>query len=148
MSYTCLRFHVTFSTKDRRPLIRSEWKEELYRYLGGIIRGERGRLLAADGVADHVHLYLSTRADQSIADLVRRVKANSSGWMHSRWKEARGFFWQEKYGAFTVSRGDEARIVQYIKNQVKHHERVDFKEEFRRLLEKHGIEFDERYIWK
>jgi putative transposase len=148
MSYTFLRFHVTFSTKDRQPLIRPEWKPELYRYIGGIVGGERGRLLAADGVADHVHLYLSTRADQSIADLLMRVKSHSSGWIHQRWAEARGFYWQEKYGAFTVSRGDEARVMEYIQNQVKHHEREDFKTEFRRLLQEHGIEFDERYIWK
>ncbi|MDD5544745.1 MAG: transposase [Acidobacteriia bacterium] len=148
MSYTYLRFHVTFSTKDRQPIIRLEWKDELFRYIGGIIRRERGRLLTADGVADHIHLYLSSRADQSVADLTGRVKANSSGWMHSRWENARGFYWQEEYAAFTVSPGDEKRVIEYIKNQVKHHERIDFKTEFRQLLEEHGIEIDERYIWK
>jgi REP element-mobilizing transposase RayT len=148
MSYTYLRYHVTFSTRDREPIIKTEWTEELHRYVSGIVHGERGRLIAIDGIADHIHMFLSTRSDQAIADIIGKVKCNSSGWIHQRWADGGNFHWQEGYGAFTVSRSGEAEVINYSKNQAKHHRKVDFKDEFRKLLKAHGIEFDERYIWK
>ena len=147
-TYLYLRFHVIFSTKDRLPLIREEWRNDLYSYLGGIVRHDRGKLIEANGRPDHVHLLLSTRADQSIAAMVRLLKSNSSRWIHHERYPRRPFQWQDGYGAFTVSPSAEARVARYIARQAIHHQRADFKTEFRGFLKAHGIEYDERYIWK
>ncbi len=142
-TYLYLRFHVIFSTKNRLPLIRDEWRTDLYSYFGGIIRHERGKLIEVNGCPDHVHLLFSTRADQSIADMVRLVKANSSRWIHHEPSPRRPFQWQDGYGAFTVSPSAEARVARYIARQAIHHRRMDYKEEFRTFLKAHHIEYDE-----
>ncbi|MDD5541664.1 MAG: IS200/IS605 family transposase [Acidobacteriia bacterium] len=147
-TYLYLRFHVIVSTKDRLPLISEEWRKDLYSYMGGIIRHERGKLIEANGRPDHVHLLLSTRADQSIAEILRLIKTDSSRWIKGECSPRRNFHWQDGYGAFTVSASAEARVARYIVGQTKHHQRVDFKTEFREFLRAHHIEYDERYIWK
>ena len=146
-TYTYLRYHAIFSTKNRFPWITEDWKEELYRYLSGIVRGQRDKLIKVGGMADHIHCLLSMRADQSIAELMREVKSDSSGWVHERWHKRKAFHWQGGYAAFTVSRSASDEIERYIENQAFHHRRMSFQEELVKLLDAHGIEYDERYIW-
>ena len=147
-SYTSLRYHVTFSTKDRFPWITQDWKTDLYRYLGGIIRGQQGKLLEIGGQPDHVHLLFSMRADQALSEIVRPIKSDSSKWIHGRWERRKAFRWPRGYGGFTVSRSLEERIAAYIRNQEAHHRKMTFQEEFLKLLKAHGIEYEERCIWR
>ncbi len=147
-SYTSLRYHVTFSTKDRFPWITEDWKTDLYRYIGGIIRGQQGKLIEIGGRPEHLHLLFSMRADQALSEMLRQIKSDSSKWIHSRWVRRRAFHWQRGFGGFTVSRSVEERIVNYIRNQEAHHRKMTFQEEFIKLLKAHEIEYDERYIWQ
>ncbi|HSI34612.1 MAG: IS200/IS605 family transposase [Phycisphaerae bacterium] len=140
-------FHIVFSTKHREPWITSDVADRLYGYIGGIIREGRGTLLSIGGVADHVHLYLRWRTDESISNLMRTVKARSSKWVHETFPVLGAFAWQEGYSVFTVSKSQEEAVRAYIAGQAEHHKHEDFKTELLRFLRVHGIEFDERYVF-
>ena len=142
-----LLIHFVWSTAGREPWITSEWNEELYKYIGGVVRNKKASLLAAGGMSDHIHLYASLPSTISLAQMVGAVKANSSRWIHENFRTRRGFAWQEGYGAFSVSKSAEPDVMRYINHQAEHHSRRDFKSEFVELLNRHGIEYDERYIW-
>jgi len=147
-SFVSLHCHLVFSTKNREPLIRPSWSPRLYQYIGGIVRGQSGRLIAAGGMADHVHLLVSMGKTRAVADLVRDVKSNSSGWVHETFANLGGFAWQTGYGAFAVSYSNVGEVKRYIAGQEEHHRVRSFKEEFLAFLERHEIEYDERYIWE
>jgi REP element-mobilizing transposase RayT len=146
-TFTNLLYHVVFSTKQREPLIRDKWKSELYPYLGGIIRNERGTLLEAGGTADHVHLLLKLPASLAIADMLRLIKANSSKWINENEFSRGSFAWQTGYAAFSVSESQAPAVRRYILNQVEHHRGQSFQEEFVALLERHGIAYDPQRLW-
>ena len=143
---TNLLYHVVFSTKGRMPLIRSEIREPLYRYLGGIVRNQKGKLIEIGGVADHVHLLVRFPASRAVSDMLRDLKSDSSKWLNRERPRDR-FAWQTGYGAFTVSQSQVGTVRRYIRGQEEHHRRHSFKEELLGLLKKHGIEYDERYLW-
>jgi REP element-mobilizing transposase RayT len=146
-TYANLLYHAVFSTKDREPLIDERWQDDLYAYMGGIVRGSRGTLLKSGGVADHVHLLLKLPASVAIADMLRLVKANSSNWVRDSKLVIGKFAWQAGYGAFTVSKSQVPDVERYIQNQAAHRRGRSFQEEFLALLERHGIEYDPRYLW-
>jgi REP element-mobilizing transposase RayT len=146
-SYVCLPIHVVFSTKNRAPSIQLEWEARLYEYIGGILREEKCALLAAGGMPDHVHLLVSWSKERSIADVLRVVKTNSSRWIHEAIPGQTDFSWQSGYGAFAVSQSNIDTVLRYIANQKEHHRKMSFQEEFVALLKKHGIDYDERYVW-
>ena len=146
-TYSQLLHHIVFSTKHREPLITPEIAPELYAYIGGIVRAEKGVLYHIGGVADHVHLYLRWRTDGTIADLLRVTKAKSSKWVHDKFPALKTFAWQEGYAAFTVSKSQEGAVKRYIARQEAHHKKEDFKSELLRLLRAHGIEFEEKYVF-
>ena len=146
-TFSQLLLHVVFSTKGRTPWIATEVAEQLYPYIGGIIRAERGVLYDVGGVEDHIHLLLRWRPDGSVSDLMRTVKARSSKWIHDTFPTLREFAWQEGYSVFSVSKSQEEAVKKYIAGQAEHHQQHDFKSELLRLLRAHGIEFDERYVF-
>ncbi|MGC9454243.1 MAG: IS200/IS605 family transposase [Phycisphaerae bacterium] len=146
MSYTNLIYHVVFSTKQRRPILTADVRERVFEYLGGIIRKLDAKLLRAGGADDHVHLALSGPATLAVAELVRKIKANTSRWVHLKLPEQHDFAWQDGYAAFSVSLSALDRVLDYIANQQEHHRRMTFEEELKALLDKHGIEYDERYV--
>jgi REP-associated tyrosine transposase len=147
-TYTNLLYHVVFSTKQRRPLISQSFEEELYRYIGGIIRNQGGIQLEINGVADHVHILMKVKPALALSDLVRDVKANSSGWINQEKLKLRKFGWQDGFAAFTVSQSQVDRVAGYIRNQKRRHARGEFKSELLELLAKNRIEYDERYLWR
>jgi putative transposase len=147
-SHTNLLYHFVFSTKERRPFLHAEIRPRVFEYLGGAIRGEGGIALLVGGMPDHVHILCKLRQDKAVAEVMRDVKANSSGWIHRTFPELRDFAWQAGYGAFTVSQSQVERVRLYIANQEEHHRKYSFQEEFIRLLKAHGIEYDERYLWE
>jgi putative transposase len=146
-TFTNLLTHVIFSTKDRLPLVTPGIKTRLHAYMGGIVRSIDGIALAIDGPADHVHLLIKTPATVAMADVVRVVKANSSRWVHETFPSA-AFAWQTGYGAFSVSCSNVEAVTEYIGGQEDHHQTVSFQEEFVAFLRRHGIEYDERFIWE
>lgn len=146
-SYTNLIYHVVFSTKNRQRVINDNVKSRLYDYIGGAIRKQGGIVLAINGMSDHIHLLAKLRADKSVSDVMRDLKANSSGWMHEVFPEAKDFSWQNGYSAFTVSASQVEKVKKYIANQESHHQRIgSFREEFIKLLRKNEIEFDDKYL--
>jgi REP-associated tyrosine transposase len=145
--YLSLLVHFTWSTAGREPWLEVDIRDDLYSYIGGIMNNKKAKLIAAGGVFDHIHLYASMPSTISIADFVNAVKSNSSRWVHESYSRLRNFAWQEGYGAFSVSKSEEGRVVRYISTQEDHHRKRTFKQELIGLLEKHGIAYDERYIW-
>jgi putative transposase len=147
-SYTCLRFHLIWSTKQREPLLSDEVRQRMFSYIGGILRNDGGVLLAAGGMPDHVHLLADIGKVHSVADAVRDIKSNASGWIHQTYPELASFAWQTGYGAFTVSYSNTGSVETYIANQAEHHRRRSFQEEFVEFLQRHEIQYDERYLWE
>ena len=146
MSHTYFQnvMHVVFSTKERRKMIPAEMKERLWAYTAGICKRQKVFVHAVGGVEDHIHLLLQFPATIAISEAVKKIKANSSGWTSD---EIGKFAWQEGYGAFSVSRSNIAAVIRYIQNQEKHHRKMTFEQEFVALLEKHGIEYDPKYVF-
>ena len=140
--------HCTFSTKERLPFISAELELRLWPYVGGIARENRIKALAIGGTPDHLHLLLSLPATMSFAKAVQLIKGGSSKWVHDTFPEYRKFAWQEGYGAFSVSASQVEKIIAYIRNQKEHHRKKSFQEEFRELLDKHGVEYDARYLFR
>ena len=148
MSYISSYFHCVFSTKERRPFITPELRDRLWPFLGGIARQNQMKALEIGGVADHVHLLLSLPSTMAIAKALQLLKGGSSKWVHETFPDQRAFAWQEEYGAFSVSVSQLDKTIAYIKGQEMHHRKVTFQEEFMTLLQKHLIEYDDRYLWK
>lgn len=139
-----LHYHVVFSTKERRPFLRREWRAPAHEYLGGTVRGLGGVAESVGGVEDHVHLLVSLKTTQAPADLIREVKKASSVWVAERFEP--GFAWQEGYAIFTVSRTHVAAVRGYIADQEAHHQKTSFIDELIELLEKNGVSYDPRYL--
>ena len=145
-THLSLHYHIVFGTKNHEPTIQPEWRGALHAYLGGIIRTANGFPESIGGVADHVHLLIGLRATHCLADVLRDLKAVSSGWIHDEIGAPR-FGWQEGYGAFSVSKSAENSVMHYIRNQENHHAKRTFKQELLTLLKKHEIKYDERFLW-
>jgi REP element-mobilizing transposase RayT len=148
MSYICLKYHLVFSTKDRRPLLSAAIMPRLSPYIGGIIREIGGSMLAANGPADHIHVAAVLDQKLPLMEALNIIKANSSKWIHQNFSELADFAWQEGYAAFSVSHSATNQVVGYVQRQLEHHAKMDFQQELRTLLDRHGIEYDERYLWK
>ena len=147
-TFTNLLAHIIFSTKDRAPFIDAELKPELLAYLGGMVREVNGQAYGINGTADHVHLLVSLPPTIALSEAMKVLKANSSRWVSEKWRARKAFGWQTGYGAFSVSKSNAPDVLKYIADQEEHHRKVTFKEEFIAFLKKHGIEYDERYIWE
>jgi REP element-mobilizing transposase RayT len=146
-TYSRLLVHVVFSTKDRQPMLDAELKARLLPYLGGIAKPLGAILLAVNGPTDHLHLLLQHPPALAIADLVRAMKSSSSKWVHETWPSRPDFAWQEGYSAFSVSHSGRERVERYIARQEVHHRRGTFQEELLAFFERHGVSYDERYLW-
>ena len=146
-TFTNLLFHIVYSTRYRRPTIEKRWQDELYGYVGGIIREHKGTLLCMGGVQDHVHLLAKLSPTIAITDMLRLIKANSSKMINETLRPRIPFEWQSGYAAFSVSGSQFSTVKQYILNQESHHRRKSFQDEFIQLLERHNISYDLRYVF-
>ena len=145
--HLCLLVHFVWSTAHREPRISPAWSDRLYGYIGGVVNNKNGKLIQAGGIEDHLHLLVSLPSTVTIAEIVNAMKANSSRWVHEKIDAQKDFAWQKGYGAFSVSKSGEQGVINYIRDQQAHHRQRDFKQEFLGLLQKHEIEYDERYLW-
>lgn len=146
-TYTNLLYHLVFSTKNRIAMIGNSLQADLYSYMGGIIRGEGGTLLEIGGMPNHVHLLVKLKPAKSVSEMLNRIKAKSSKWVNEEKLKMRKFGWQDGYAAFSVSESQVEPVCQYIQGQEAHHNHQSYQDEFRALLEWHGVEFEERYLW-
>jgi putative transposase len=147
-AYTKNYYHAVFSTKQRKNFIDSKLEKRLYKFMGGIVRDLKCKLLAVNGMPDHVHLLIQYRADLSHSDMLRHIKARSSKWIHETFADLGDFAWQEGYGGFTVSRSKVPKVDEYIRTQKEHHKRRSYTAEFLALLRKHDVEFDEAEVFE
>lgn len=149
MAQTLVRnlLHLIFSTKDRANLIRPGIEGELHAYLAGIANNLDSPCFAVNGTGDHVHMLVSQSKNLALAKLVEEVKKGSSIWIKTKGAALRGFHWQDGYVAFSVSQSMAAAAERYIATQKEHHRRRSFQEELLLFLRRHGMEYDERYIW-
>jgi REP element-mobilizing transposase RayT len=146
-TYTNLMYHLVFSTKNRIPMISKGLQQELYAYMGGIIRGEGGVPLEIGGMPDHVHILTRLKPTKPLSELLNRIKAKASKWVNEKPRRVRKFGWQDGYAAFSVSQSQIPSVRRYIRDQEQHHGCKSFQEEFMALLKKHGVEYDDRYLW-
>ena len=146
-TFTKLGIHIVFSTKNRIPLITQILEKELHSYIGGIIKNCNGIPVCINGTEDHIHIYCIMPKNVSLSEFVRRIKSNSSKWVHEKFSERKKFHWQLGYGAFSVGKDEESRLIHYINTQKEHHRRKSYKEEFLDFLRQYNITYDERYIW-
>ena len=146
-SLSSILIHLTFSTKNRQPLISPDIEGELRPYMATIFRGLKSPSLAIDGIRDHVRILFSLARVVAIADLVEEVKTETSKWIKTKGTEFRDFHWQKGYGAFSIGQSNVPALKRYLRNQKQHHRRVTFQDEYRKFLKSYEIDYDERYVW-
>ena len=147
-TYTQIHIHFVFAVKFRDGIINSQWKNTLYKYITGTIHNNNHKLLAINGTSDHIHILIGLRPSQSISDLMKDVKQSSSKWINEN-KLVKGHFeWQEGYGAFSHSKSQINKVIDYIDNKESHHKKLTFKEEYLDFLKKFEVDYDEKFIFK
>src|SRR5256885_16932845 len=147
-TYSQIYIQTVFAVETRQSLITPDFKEQLCKYITGIVSNRGQKLIAINGVPDHLHILIGLKPAMALADLVREIKADSTNFINEQ-KLVRGRFnWQEGYGAFSYGHSQLDRIIRYIQNQEKHHERRSFKDEYLALLRKFDIGFEEKYVFK
>lgn len=139
--------HIVFSTKNRADLIAPEIENSLFKYIHGIVENNNSKLITAGGTANHIHLLVSAGKKTDIPDLIGDIKRGSSVWIKKQDTKFGSFYWQKGYGVFSIGQSQSETVARYIKRQKEHHKKQDFKDEFRALLRKYEIEYDERYVW-
>lgn len=146
-TYTQLYFHIVFAVKGRRNHISKQWKDELYKYITGIVLNKNQKLMIINGMPNHLHILIGTKPNCNLSDLVRDIKANSSKWINEKQFVNGKFEWQTGFGAFTVSQSGINNVIAYIKNQEEHHKKKTFKEEYIEFLNAYKIEFKNEYLF-
>ncbi len=146
-TFTQIYIHVVFSVKQRVSLIQNEWREELHKYIAGIIQNKDHKHLAINTMPDHIHIFIGMKSDTSLSELVRDLKANSSKWINEKKFLKTKFQWQEGYGAFSYSHSQLDEVIHYIQEQQEHHKKRTFKEEYTSLLKKYDVPYDSKYVF-
>lgn len=147
-TFTNLLTHIIFSTKNRMPTLELDLKPRLFPYMGGILRELGANPLLINGPADHVHILAVLPAKLAPAEILNKLKTNSSGWVHKTFSTHATFAWQTGYAAFGVSPSQKPTVLNYIADQEEHHRKISFEEELVSFLKKHEIAHDEKYLWE
>ena len=147
-TYSQIHLQMIFSPRYRESLIGKEWQEELHKYITGIVQNNNHKLIIINSMPDHVHLFIGMRPHQSVSALMQDVKGESSKWINQKKFVRKRFEWQQGYGVFSYSYSHIPRVIEYIRNQERHHRKKIFIDEYRSFLKAFQIEFDERYILK
>jgi len=147
-TYTQIYIHVVFAVQARQNLIPKEHKEELHKYITGIVQNKKQKLIAINSMPDHAHVFIGMKPSIALSDLVRDIKNNSATFINEK-KWIRGKFnWQEGFGAFSYGHSQIDAVAKYIQNQEKHHAKKTFKEEYLEMLKKFNVAYDEKYLFK
>ena len=146
-TYTQCYFQMVFAVRNRNALIKKEWKDQLEKYISGIIRNNGHKMLAIGTMPDHIHILIGYNLNQLIPDLVEQIKTSSNSWVKEHRLSRFRFGWQNGYGAFTYSRSQIDAVIKYILNQEQHHKKMNFQEEYLKILRKLEIEYKEEYLF-
>lgn len=147
-TYTQIHIQVVFAVQNRIGIIHRSWKDELYKYITGIIQNNGHKVLAINGMPDHIHILFGMRPTQSLSNLMQDVKGDSSKWINQKGFVKGKFSWQEGFGAFSYSKSHVDNVINYIKNQERHHKKKTFLEEYIDFLDKFEVDYDTRYVFK
>lgn len=147
-TYTQIHIQLVFAVKYREALIERTWKEDLHRYITGIVQQNGHKMLQVNSMPDHIHIFLGFRPHQSISAAVQNVKSESTKHINSNLFCKKKFQWQEGFGAFSYKKSDVENVIRYIQNQEAHHKKETFLNEYKRLLQEFEIDYDDRYIFK
>ncbi len=147
-TYTKFYLQAVFAVQYRENLINPKWEDELYKYITGIVQNHNHKMIAINGVSDHIHLFIGLKPHQAISDLMRLIKTNSSKWINERRFVKGRFAWQEGFGGFSYGHSQIKQVANYIQQQKHHHQRQSFKEEYLALLRKFEIEFSDDYVFE
>jgi putative transposase len=147
-TFSQIYIQVIFAVKGRENIIGNNWKDELYKYIAGIIKNKEQKSIIVNGFADHIHAFIGLKPSMLISDLVRDIKSNSSKFINEQKFVNGKFSWQEGYGVFSYSHSQIENVYYYILNQEKHHHKVTFKEEYLDLLKKFELEYNEKYLFE
>ncbi|MFY7908173.1 MAG: IS200/IS605 family transposase [Emticicia sp.] len=147
-TYTQIHLHLIFAVKYRTGIIQSTWKDELYKYITGIIQSNNHKLLIINGMPDHIHILVGIRPNQSVSELLQDIKGSSSKWINEKGFVKGKFEWQEGFGAFSYGKSQIKDVIKYIEKQKEHHKRRTFREEYLAFLDAFEVEYDEKYIFK
>ena len=146
-TYSQIYIQIVFAVKGRQNLISPKWKDELHKYIAGIIKGKDQKPIIVNGMQDHIHAFIGLKPSMKISDLVRDIKNNSTNFINDN-RFVRGkFCWQEGYGVFSYSHSQINNVYNYILNQEEHHKKKSFREEYLELLKKFEIEYDEKFLF-
>ncbi len=147
-TYSQIHLHIIFAVKYRQSIIHNSWKDELYCYISGIVQHNKHKMIAINGMSDHIHLLIGMRPTQSISELLQDIKGSSSKWINEKKFIKSRFEWQEGYGVFSYGKSQIKNVITYIENQEEHHKKKTFREEYLEFLKIFEIDFDEKYIFK
>jgi len=146
-SYSQIFIQVVFAVKHRDVVIKTEWEERLYQYITGIVQNKGQKMLAINGMPDHIHFLIGLKPDCCLSDLIREVKKASNEFINENKLTQSKFYWQEGFGAFSYSRSQIDTVAKYILNQKEHHKKQTFKDEYLEFLKKYEIEYNEKYLF-
>lgn len=146
-TYTQIYIQTIFAVKNRNALIRPAWEERLYQYITGIVQNKGQKMIAINGMPDHIHFFIGMKPTCCLSDLVREVKKSSTGFIKENKFSKFKFQWQEGFGAFSYSHSQIDRVAKYVLNQKEHHRKITFREEYMNFLKKFNVEYDERYLF-
>lgn len=147
-TYSQLYIQIVFAVKGRENLIGKEWKDELHKYIAGIIKAKEQKSIIVNGVSDHIHCFVGLKPSMAISDLVRDIKNNSTNFVNDKSFIRGKFMWQEGYGVFSYSHSHIEKVYNYIKTQEEHHRKITFKEEYLDFLKKFAVEYNEKYLFE
>ena len=147
-TFSQIYIQVVFAVKYRKAIIHQSWEDDLYKYITGIIQNKGQKLIAINGMPDHIHIFIGMKPSCNLSDLVREIKKASNGFINDKKLTATNFQWQEGFGAFSYSQSHIDHVVKYINNQKQHHTKQSFKEEYLDFLQKFAIEYDEKYLFE
>jgi putative transposase len=146
-SLSKLYVHIIFHTKYNEPLIRPDVEDELYAYIGGIIKENQSQPIKINGIENHIHILAIMSKNIALSKFVEEIKRNSSRWIKTKGEHYQNFAWQGGYAGYSVSQSVVERVKKYIENQKEHHQKVTFKDEYEQFLQEYGVDFDENYLW-
>ena len=146
-TYTQCYIHLVFAVKNRDSLVKKEWKDEMEQYITGIVQNHKHKLLAIGSMPDHIHIFIGYNINHLIPDLVEEIKTSSNSWINTKQFSKFKFEWQKGYGVFTHTRSQLDTVVNYIRNQEKHHKEKSFREEYLKILYDNEIKFEEKYLF-
>lgn len=147
-TYTIIHIHAIFAVQNRQSLISNDWCNDLYKYISGIVTNHDHKILQINGMPDHVHMLVGLRPTQSLSELMKYVKQDSTKWINKNKFINGRFSWQKGYGAFSHSRSQIPKVIKYIQKQREHHKKKCFREEYLDFLKKFDVDYDERFIFK